>query len=98
MWIPKMIAIVLVYISIVGLLGLLTYLIAPIFIIEIKEFSNYLPDYFNKINPVLQQLGIDFAAVNVKTKTNEGLGEIGAGQAMAATAIALLKKKRRRTL
>jgi 2-C-methyl-D-erythritol 2,4-cyclodiphosphate synthase len=42
-------------------------------------------------------LGIDFAAVNVKAKTNEGLGEIGAGQAMAATAAVLLKKKRRRT-
>jgi len=43
-------------------------------------------------------LGIDFTAVNVKAKTNEGMGEIGAGQAMAATAIALLKKKKRRTL
>jgi 2-C-methyl-D-erythritol 2,4-cyclodiphosphate synthase len=43
-------------------------------------------------------LGIDFNAVNVKAKTNEGLGEIGAGQAMAATATALLRKKRRRSL
>jgi 2-C-methyl-D-erythritol 2,4-cyclodiphosphate synthase len=43
-------------------------------------------------------LGIDFNAVNVKAKTNEGLGEIGAGEAMAATAMALLRKKRRRTL
>jgi 2-C-methyl-D-erythritol 2,4-cyclodiphosphate synthase len=43
-------------------------------------------------------LGIDFGAVNIKAKTNEGLGEIGAGQAMAATAIALLKKRKRRTL
>ena len=43
-------------------------------------------------------LGIDFTAVNVKAKTNEGLGDVGAGQAMAATAIALLKKKKRRTL
>ena len=43
-------------------------------------------------------LGIDFNAVNVKAKTNEGLGEIGAGEAMAATATALLRKKRRRTL
>ncbi len=43
-------------------------------------------------------LGIDFTAVNVKAKTNEGLGEIGSGEAMAATAIALLKKKRKRTL
>jgi hypothetical protein len=43
-------------------------------------------------------LGIDFASVNVKAKTNEGLGEIGSGEAMAATAIALLRKKPRRTL
>jgi 2-C-methyl-D-erythritol 2,4-cyclodiphosphate synthase len=43
-------------------------------------------------------LGIDFTAVNVKAKTNEGFGDIGAGDAMAATAIALLRKKRKRTL
>ncbi len=43
-------------------------------------------------------LGIDFTAVNVKAKTNEGLGDIGTGEAMAATATALLKKKRKRTL
>jgi len=43
-------------------------------------------------------LGIGFTAVNVKAKTNEQLGDIGAGEAMAATAIALLKKKRKRTL
>ena len=43
-------------------------------------------------------LGIDFTAVNIKAKTNEGLGDVGAGQAIAATATALLRKKRRRTL
>jgi len=43
-------------------------------------------------------LGMDFAAVNVKAKTHEGLGEIGAGEAMAATAVALLRKKPRRGL
>jgi 2-C-methyl-D-erythritol 2,4-cyclodiphosphate synthase len=43
-------------------------------------------------------LGIDFSATNVKAKTNEGLGEIGAGEAMAATAIALLRKKPKRGL
>jgi len=43
-------------------------------------------------------LGIDFTAVNVKAKTNEGLGEIGAGDAMAATATVLLRKKFKRTL
>ena len=43
-------------------------------------------------------LGIDFTAVNVKAKTNEGFGDVGSGQAIAATAITLLRKKRRRTL
>jgi len=43
-------------------------------------------------------LDIDFTSVNIKAKTNEGLGDIGAGDAIAATATALLKKKTRRTL
>lgn len=43
-------------------------------------------------------LGIDFTAVNVKAKTNEQLGDVGTGEAMAATAIVLLKKKKRRGL
>ena len=43
-------------------------------------------------------LGIDFTAMNVKAKTNEGLGEIGQGDAIAATAIVLLKRKYKRTL
>jgi len=43
-------------------------------------------------------LSMDFTSVNVKAKTNEGLGDVGAGDAMAATAIALLRQKPRRTL
>ena len=43
-------------------------------------------------------LGIDFTAVNVKAKTNEGLGDIGAGNAIAATATTLIRKKKRRGL
>ncbi len=41
-------------------------------------------------------LGIDFNAANVKAKTNEGLGEIGEGRAIAATAVAMLRKKIKR--
>jgi 2C-methyl-D-erythritol 2,4-cyclodiphosphate synthase len=41
-------------------------------------------------------LGIDFNATNVKAKTNEGLGEIGEGTAIAATAVAMLRKKIKR--
>jgi predicted PurR-regulated permease PerM len=58
---PKFLAVFLVYLSIFGILGLLIYLTAPIFISELKQFSQYLPDYFEKISPVLQQLGIDVA-------------------------------------
>jgi 2-C-methyl-D-erythritol 2,4-cyclodiphosphate synthase len=43
-------------------------------------------------------LGIDFNATNVKAKTNEGLDEIGQGIAIAVTAVAMIKKKYRRTL
>jgi len=43
-------------------------------------------------------LGIDFTAVNVKAKTAEGLGDIGAGRAIAATAAVLLRKKARRRI
>ncbi len=43
-------------------------------------------------------LGIDFTAVNVKAKTSEGLGATGAGEAIAATAVTLLKRKYKRTL
>jgi 2-C-methyl-D-erythritol 2,4-cyclodiphosphate synthase len=43
-------------------------------------------------------LGIDFTAVNVKAKTAEGLGWIGEGRAIAATATALLRKRPRRRM
>jgi 2-C-methyl-D-erythritol 2,4-cyclodiphosphate synthase len=43
-------------------------------------------------------LEIDFSHVNVKAKTNEGLGEIGTGLAIAATAAVLLRRRIKRTL
>jgi len=43
-------------------------------------------------------LGIDFMNVNVKAKTNEGLGEIGAGLAISAMANVLLRRRIKRSL
>jgi 2-C-methyl-D-erythritol 2,4-cyclodiphosphate synthase len=59
--------------------------------------------YLGSVKPQIKRciaslLGMDFTAVNVKAKTNEGLGDIGAGEAIAATAIALIKRKYKRTL
>ena len=66
-YIPKIIAIFLIYLSIFGFIGILIYLTAPIFVYEIKQFSQFLPDYFERINPVLKQFGFAVA---------EGFGEI----------------------
>jgi len=59
LWLPKMLAIVVIYLSIFGTLGLLIYITAPIFVYEIKQFSQYLPNYISQINPVLDKMGID---------------------------------------
>ena len=47
---------------------------------------------------VADLLAIDFGSVNIKAKTNEGLGPVGEGQAIEATAIVLLHEKYKRTL
>ena len=61
MRLPKLVAIVLIYLSIFGLIGLLIYITAPIFVFEIRQFSQYIPEYFERVNPFLKQLGIDVA-------------------------------------
>jgi len=61
LYIPKIIAIILIYLSIFSFLGLLIYLTAPIFIYEIKQFSQSLPEYFERISPFLKQLGFDIS-------------------------------------
>ncbi|MBI2054153.1 MAG: AI-2E family transporter, partial [Candidatus Staskawiczbacteria bacterium] len=59
MRLPKLLAIMLIYLSIFGFLGLLIYITAPIFIFELKQFSQNLPDYFEKVDPLLRQFGVD---------------------------------------
>jgi len=57
--IPKVIAIFIVYMSIFGVLGILVFLTAPIFVFELKQLSQSLPGYFEQLNPVLKQIGFD---------------------------------------
>lgn len=59
--IPKILAIITVYLFIFGFLGFLIYLVAPVFIFELKQFSQQIPEYFEKINPFLRQWGVDVA-------------------------------------
>ena len=60
-WVPKTMAVFLVYFSIFGILGVLIYLAAPIFLVELKQLSQNFPVYFVQINPALQQIGIDLS-------------------------------------
>jgi predicted PurR-regulated permease PerM len=57
--VPKILAVVFAYLSIFGILGLIIYLTAPLFITEIKQFSQLVPQYFEKISPVFKELKID---------------------------------------
>ena len=79
---PKILAVTLVYLSIFGALGLLIYLVAPIFLFEINQLSKNIPDYFEKINPLLKGFGIDVAKnfqdlmVNLISSLQESSGSI----------------------
>ncbi len=57
--IPRPLATVFVYIIFFGILATLVYLIIPLFIEEIGQFSQLLPQYFEKIAPTLRQFGFD---------------------------------------
>src|SRR3989344_1252225 len=59
--IPRLLSVILIYLSIFGILGAMIYLTAPIFIVELTQLSNNIPEYFEKINPILKSLGFEFA-------------------------------------
>ncbi len=59
--IPKIVSVILVYLAIFGLLGLIIYFTAPIFIYEFNQLLKNIPAYFENINPILKGLGINLA-------------------------------------
>jgi len=62
----RILSVILVYVLIFGILGLAIYWTAPVFISEIQQFSQLLPQYFEKIAPPLKGLGIE-AFENMET-------------------------------
>lgn len=56
---PRVLATILVYVVIFGILGLMIYSIAPLFVSEIQQFSQVFPEYFERVSPVLKGLGIE---------------------------------------
>jgi predicted PurR-regulated permease PerM len=57
--VPRVLAVIFIYVAVFGILGLLVYLTAPMFIAEIKQFSQLFPQYFEKVAPPLKSLGIE---------------------------------------
>jgi len=52
--------------------------------------------YIEKMKAALSQTGIPAAQINIKAKTNEGMGFIGRGEGIAVYAVCLLEKESRR--
>jgi len=57
--IPRILAVILIYIGIFGILGLFVYLTIPVFVNELKQFSQFFPQYFEKLAPPLKGLGLE---------------------------------------
>lgn len=56
--VPRLLAVILIYVGAFGLISLVIYLTIPLFISEIQQFSQVFSQYFEKISPPLAGLGI----------------------------------------
>lgn len=54
--IPRVLATIFVYVGFFGLLSLIIYFIAPIFITEVQQFSQIFPQYLDRISPFLKTM------------------------------------------
>jgi 2-C-methyl-D-erythritol 2,4-cyclodiphosphate synthase len=59
-----------------------------VIIAEIPRLTPYIED----MKQVLSQSGIPSGVINIKAKTNEGMGFLGRGEGIAAYAVCLLKR------
>lgn len=70
--IPRVLGVILVYISVFGVIAMSVYYIAPILVSEISEFVQLFPFYFEKISPSFKILGImAFENIDTFSKTLE---------------------------
>ncbi len=56
--IPRVISVILAYFLIFSIISLLIYFTVPLFISEIRQFSQIFPQYFEKIAPPLRMFGL----------------------------------------
>lgn len=55
--VPRVVATIFIFIFVFGVLGILIYLVAPVFIDQIQDFAGLIPQYFEKFAPPLKELG-----------------------------------------
>ncbi|MBI2038487.1 MAG: AI-2E family transporter [Candidatus Nealsonbacteria bacterium] len=72
--IPRILAAVLIYIGMFSILGFFVYLTIPVFVAELKQFSQFFPQYFEKLAPPLKGLGLE--TFNSFDSFVNGLGEM----------------------
>ncbi len=77
--------------SVIELIHKLGYAISWIDSIIITEKPR-LSIYIDKMKKNLSTTGIPYTSINIKAKTNEGMGFIGKGEGMAAISTCLLQK------
>jgi len=76
---------------IVEIAGLNGYMVAWVDTIIITERPK-LASYIEKMKDAIAGTGIPAGLINIKAKTNEGMGFIGRGEGIAAQAVCLLEK------
>jgi len=70
--IPRVLATILIYVTLFVTIGFLIYSIAPLFVTEIQQFSQFFPEYFEKLSTPLRGLGIEaFENIDAFTQTFE---------------------------
>jgi predicted PurR-regulated permease PerM len=57
--VPRAMAVIFIYLAVFGILSLSIYSVVPVFIVEVQQFSQGLPSYFEKISPPLRGLGFE---------------------------------------
>lgn len=57
--IPRRLSIILIYLLVFSILASSIYLIAPVFISEVQQFSYVFPQYFEEVSPFFRGLGLE---------------------------------------
>ena len=79
--VPRIIGTIFIYLIVFGIVGLVFYLSAPLFINEIKNLSGQIPAYFERLNPIFTGLKIESlqSIENLTLALTSGLEKISAG-------------------